>query len=189
MSENLIIKHCAPTLAGLKTGNLFTAAYETKEQLDKEIAHLNERLACRGIRVVRLRARMGRALIYIYRPAKLAGDLDRREAREILAQFGYTEAGKTTECINRLSQRICSCSDFPHEIGLFLGYPTEDVKGFIERGGQDCKACGYWKVYGDVSAAEEMFRKYEKCTCVYLKCLEQGRPFEKLAVRKAKIRS
>ena len=187
MSENLIIKHCAPTLAGLKTGNLFTASYESKEQLDKEIDRLNERLECRGIRVVRLRARMGRVLIYIYRPAKLAGDLDRSEAREILAQFGYAEADETADCINRLSQRISSCSDFPHEIGLFLGYPTEDVKGFIECGGQGCKACGYWKVYGDVSAAEALFRKYKRCTHVYLKCLERGMPFERLAVRKAGI--
>ena len=156
MSENLIIKHCAPTLAGLKTGNLFTAAYETKEQLDKEIAHLNERLACRGIRVVRLRARMGRALIYIYRPAKLAGDLDRREAREILAQFGYTEAGKTTECINRLSQRICSCSDFPHEIGLFLGYPTEDVKDSSNAADRTVR-------HADIGKCTGMYRPRRKC--------------------------
>ena len=25
MSEDLIVRHCAPTLAGLKTGNMFTA--------------------------------------------------------------------------------------------------------------------------------------------------------------------
>ena len=184
MSEQSIIKHCAPTLAGLKTGNLFTTSYKSKKQLDQEIERLNKRLSGRGIRVVRLRARQGRALIYIFRPGKLLGDLDSREARDILARFGYQEPDETASCIERLSRRISSCSDFPHEIGLFLGYPPEDVKGFIELGGQACKTSGYWKVYGDVQAAEKRFRQFTKCTCVYLDCLQRGIPFEKLAVRR-----
>ena len=35
MSEDLIIKHCAPTLAGLKTGNIFNASYESEDELDR----------------------------------------------------------------------------------------------------------------------------------------------------------
>ena len=132
MSENLIIRHCAPTLAGIKTGNLFTASYDSIEQLDDEIRRMNTRLKDKGLRIVRLRAKANRALIYVYRPDKLADDLEHRDAKAILARSGYRQAAESAEHIDMLSKRIEDSPEFPHEIGLFLGYPPEDVKGFIE---------------------------------------------------------
>ena len=184
MSENLIIRHCAPTLAGIKTGNLFSASYDSVEQLDDDIRSMNTRLKGKGLRIVRLRARDNRALIYVYRPDKLADDLERMDAKAILARSGYRQTAESAELIDMLSKRIEDSPEFPHEIGLFLGYPPEDVKGFIECGGQRCKACGLWKVYGDVCSAEKLFRKYHKCKCVYMECLKRGVPFEKLVVRR-----
>lgn len=187
MSEEMIIKHCAPTLAGLKTGNIFSASYDSEAELNHDIARLNDRIHHKNLKAVILRARSGRALIYIYRPNQLADDLNRCKAREILDRFGYVRSDRTERHIQRLAHRIHSCSGFPHEIGLFLGYPPDDVKGFIESGGKGCKSCGCWKVYGDVDAAEELFRKYNKCTCVYQQCLQRGIPFERLVVRKGNI--
>ena len=182
MSETLIIRHCAPTLAGIKTGNLFTVSYDSIDQLDEDIRRMNGRLKSKNLRIVRLRARDDRALIYVYRPGKLAADLGRKDAKAILARSGYRLVADPAEHIATLSKRINSCPEFPHEIGLFLGYPPEDVKGFIECGGQGCKACGLWKVYGDVSSAQKLFQKYHKCKSVYMNCLERGVPFEKLVV-------
>lgn len=31
--------------------------------------------------------------------------------------------------------------------GGVLGYPLEDVKGFIDNKGKNCESCGVWKVY------------------------------------------
>ena len=191
MSEDLIVKHCAPTLAGLKTGNMFTATFATQEQLDSEVQKLNHILADKGLRTTVLRischACCGkgciRALLYLYRPILLRSDLCTQEARDILLRFGY-EVTSPDECIRRLTDRICECDEFPHEVGLFLGYPPEDVKGFIEFGGQKSKASGYWKVYGDVDRAQRQFERFSKCTVVYLKCLERGLPISKLAVKK-----
>ena len=39
-------------------------------------------------------------------------------------------------------------ADFPHEIGVFLGYPLEDVVGFIRHRGKCFTCCGCWKSYG-----------------------------------------
>ncbi len=78
-------------------------------------------------------------------------------------------------------ERMRGREDFPHEIGLFLGYPPEDVYGFIHaRLGAKC--CGCWKVYGDVDAARRTFAKYRKCTKVYLRCRAEGRGMGRLAV-------
>ena len=54
--------------------------------------------------------------------------------------------------------------DFPHEIGLFLSYPPEDVRGFIENKACRFKCAGLWKVYGDEERAKELFRQYKRCT-------------------------
>lgn len=65
---------------------------------------------------------------------------------------------------------------------LFLGYPVEDVRGFIEQGSDRCKCTGCWKVYGDVRSAEKLFAKYDCCTACYLRQLAAGTPLDRLAV-------
>ena len=64
---------------------------------------------------------------------------------------------------------------FPHEIGVFLGYPLQDVKGFIENNGRNSKYTGLWKVYGDKAASIRMFKKYRKCFSVYSDLWRSGR--------------
>ena len=76
------------------------------------------------------------------------------------------------------SRRPC----FPHEIGLFLGYPLEDVQGFIENCGKNYRLCGCWKVYGDPQAALRCFARYEKCARVYLQCYQNGHSLSRLTV-------
>ena len=36
--------------------------------------------------------------------------------------------------------------EFPHEVGLFLSYPPEDVKGFIDHRANNFKCAGLWTV-------------------------------------------
>ena len=82
----------------------------------------------------------------------------------------------------QLIKRMCADEEFPHEIGLFLGYPPEDVRGFIENGAENCKCVGCWKVYGNVEAAKKTFAKYKKCTDVYSRQQANGKSVERLTV-------
>ena len=70
----------------------------------------------------------------------------------------------------------------PHEIGVFLGYPLEDVLGFIENGGRNCLSCGCWKVYSNECAALEAFARFEKCKAVYQRLFASGCPLTRLTV-------
>ena len=72
--------------------------------------------------------------------------------------------------------------EFPHEVGLFLGYPPEDVEGFIENKARSCKLTGYWKVYSDEEKAKKIFAKYSKCTRVYTEQYADGKTIERLTV-------
>ena len=69
---------------------------------------------------------------------------------------------------------------FPHEIGLFLDYPPEDVQAFIETGGEGCKLCGYWKVYHDVEAARERFACFDACRACLCRMLAAGNTISQL---------
>ena len=78
--------------------------------------------------------------------------------------------------------RVYSCGGFPHEIGLFLGYPIDDVISFIENKGKNFKCCGCWKVYHDEDNAKKTFEKYKKCTNIYCKKYLQGSSLKRLTV-------
>ena len=181
MPDSYLVCHCSPTLAGLKTGNIFTYRFSSLLELKDSIVRLNRRLSSKGIRVIPLRIRESTALIYVFRPKKLSADLNNTEAETLLEQFGYSPdlPGK---CITKLIGRLKDGNDFPHEIGLFLGYPPEDVKGFICHKNEGCKCIGCWKVYGDIEKAEDTFRKFKKCKSIYSAQLANGSSLERLTV-------
>lgn len=180
MQEELIVQLCSPTLAGLKTGSLFSCPYQSEQELLEEVRRLNRRLSPKGIRVLVMRVRR-RALIYVYRPSSLKKDLADESAAALLRGFGYS-VDCADRCVVQLIERLHTCPEFPHEIGLFLGYPPEDVRGFIENKAQDCKCVGCWKVYGDENEARRRFAQYKKCTDVYCACWQRGSSIERLTV-------
>ena len=181
MSEDYLVRNCAPTLAGIKTASLFTCPYKTRKELLEFVRQMNKRLHAKGLRVLPLRFSEKNALIYIYRPKKLSADLSDAAAAKLLEQCGYN-TGSCEKCVVRLVQKLRQQEEFPHEIGLFLGYPPEDVCGFIENKACGCKCVGYWKVYGDEAAARKKFAQYKKCTRVYCEQLAKGRDIERLTV-------
>lgn len=181
MPDDIIIRHCAPTLAGMKTGSLFTYRFEDAAQLRRTMRRLNARFRGKGVRVLPLRYQKDCALIYLYRPSRLSQDLGQEPARRILAQCGYC-VHAPQQMIRKLIARLNACGDFPHEIGLFLGYPPEDVLGFIENGARGYKCVGCWKVYGDEENAKKTFERYKQCTRLYCQCYEQGKSMERLTV-------
>ena len=180
MSEDVLVRNSSPTLAGLKTGSLFNLAFQNDTERECCLQEWNEILGKKGLRACPVRIRENRALIYVFRPARLARDLQNPEAAKILQERGYCPM-MPEQCLARLMERLKNADEFPHEIGLFLGYPPEDVEGFIqEPNGQ--KYTGIWKVYGDVRSARRIFESYKKCTEVYCRQFFSGVSLEKLAV-------
>jgi len=180
MSNETLIRCCAPTMARLKTGNMFSCAFDSREQMLKELRQLNQRLRRKGLRILPLRWRGGKTLLYLYRPRLLECDLRDPLARKLLSECGY-ENGSANLCLARLMDRLRREEDFPHEVGLFLGYPPKDVDGFMHRK-EHYKLCGLWKVYDDVEGAVRQFEKCRHCTEVYLRCYARGYSLDRLAV-------
>ena len=180
MSNEILIRCCAPTMARLKTGNMFSCEFDSREQMTEELRQLNRRLRQKGLRILPLRWRDGKALLYLYRPKLLERDLMNPLSGKLLTECGYMGSNANT-CLARLISRIRTEDGFPHEVGLFLGYPPTDVDGFMHRK-EECKVCGMWKVYDDVEGATRQFARCKHCTEVYLKCLSRGFSLDRLAV-------
>ncbi len=180
MSNEILIRCCAPTMACLKTGNMFTCAFECRKKMTDELRRLNQRLRQKGLRILPLRWQDGKALLYLYRPKLLERDLCDPLARRLLSECGYTHADANA-CLARLIARLRTEADFPHEVGLFLGYPPADVDGFMHRK-EEYKLCGFLKVYDDVEGAVRQFARCRHCTEVYMDCLSRGFSLDRLAV-------
>ena len=181
MSEEMVVRQAAPTLAGIKTGSLFPCPCAEKDVLLGEIRAFNRHYLSRGLCLLPLRFTEGKALLYLYRPAALQRDLRAQTAKALLADAGYP-CGSCGGCVARLVRRMREGAEFPHEVGLFLSYPPEDVKGFIDHRANDFKYAGLWKVYGDEEKARSLFEKYRKCTEIYCTLWQSGLKLEQLAV-------
>lgn len=184
MSDILLIEHCAPTLARIKTANLFSCSCGDARTLLCFLILWNKNLNSKDVYVRLMKKQGDRALIYVYRKSRLAEDLRNFRTRKYLQGFGYSEKDfeDLEQVLKKLRKRICTEKEFPHEIGFFLGYPPEDVVGFIENNGKNFKLCGCWKVYSDVREAERRFNMYKKCRDVYKKVFECGKTLDMLTV-------
>ncbi|MBQ8137359.1 MAG: DUF3793 family protein, partial [Clostridia bacterium] len=176
-----LITHCAPTLARMKTGSLFNLACPNMLCLKGEMDHLTPLLKEKGVGLTVLREKDGRFLLYLYRTQELKKTLQDQDTWAFLRQYGY-DTPDVDEAIGHLRQRLSQSDDFPHEIGVFLGYPLTDIQGFICNEGRNCLCCGYWKVYSDPTAAQRTFSRYRKCTEAYMRLFAEGCPLSKLTV-------
>lgn len=180
--ERSLIEHCSPTLASLKVGSLFSFLSPACGELHEQIDAVNGLLRSKGLTLMMARPMGERALCYLYRTSQLERMLADPQNAAFLRPLGYD--GADAGCaLERLCARLRESEDFPHEIGLFLGYPLGDVIGFIENKGKNCLCCGCWKAYTDACAARKLFDRFAKCTTVYKRLYHSGtRTLSQLAV-------
>lgn len=152
------VSQCAPFLKGMRTASVLNIEKEWVGELYCLIRPAG--ISCRILAV-----RESRCLVFVYRKERLKEALSVQEVRRFLLEYGYEDEG-IDKNITRLCARMSRYSKdeiaFPHEIGVFLDYPLEDVKAFIENNGKKCLFTGYWKVYHDPERARLTFLTYDK---------------------------
>ncbi|MCM1133474.1 MAG: DUF3793 family protein [Ruminococcus flavefaciens] len=169
--EKKLAFHMAPSLLGIKCANLISirkADFNITEHLD----YFNNKASAKKLEMKILCTYTDKVLIILYSRKLLKRQLD--EHRAILSDYGYPAELTIENALDRLAERIQDSGQFPHEIGIFLGYPVEDVLGFIENKGENYLLSGYWKVYGDAEQARRTFSNYDKCRKFLCNKLNQG---------------
>lgn len=166
-AEFTIGRHCGITFAGLKAASLVSIDSGEKGVL----AHIAEKFIKKGFCFVVLGGCQTKLLVYVYHLERLQQILFSREAIEFLRQCGY-EYSSVEEAIELLKKRMTG--EFPHEIGVFLGYPLSDVRGFIADP-NGCIMCGLWKVYSNAEEATKTFERYKRCSACICRHMQRGR--------------
>lgn len=113
-----------------------------------------------GVSFFELRHTEESILVLIYKPKLLGNSLFKKSSMKLLRDYGYTDDMSILECLEHLKSRYSfGC---PHEMGIFLGIPVDDVISFIENQGAKCLLCRYWKVYHNPRRAMCIFNAYDK---------------------------
>lgn len=174
----LMAMHCAPLMKKLAMANILTLS--KKEAVGIRALLKGTDISCRFLCV-----KGDKVVLYLYREKELFAYLQSETVRKFLKEYGYLEED-TGELIKKLSKRIRlygnGQTDFPHEIGVFLGYPLPDVKGFIENDGKNFAYMGYWKVYHNVQEAAKLFCRFDAERETAVREVIMGKTIEEIAV-------
>lgn len=167
--ERTLAVHSAPTLLGIKCANLISVAMDERDMREYQQEFENRS----GMQMLVLCQCRDRCLLYVYHEMLLKMQLWQPEILRFLAQYGYRNNMTVPEMLSHLAARM-QCGHFPHEIGIFLGYPLADVQGFIVNHGKNCLLCGCWKVYSNPESARRTFANYDRCRDILCDKLQQG---------------
>ena len=166
-TEYSLGKNCCMTFAGIKPASLITVRKNGRNDLERLARCFCRRGFCFEI----LRENTDRLVVYVYHEQRLRSVLFSEEIYDFLYGLGYRYMD-VGEAVERLRERMQG-DLFPHEVGVFLGYPLSDVKGFIAdpQGGRP----GYWKVYGNEEQALKIFSRYRKCSDCICRMMDGGK--------------
>jgi len=165
---------------GAKSGNLVSCSTACYGDLPEVIARFNRSLNGRDIYFKILCLYKQNYILFVYRRSMLENRLNQPCIKEFLARAGYLPEYDLDQKLEIIGEKIRQGRDFPHEIGLFLDYPFEDVIGFIRNKGKGYKINGCWKVYSDINRAQVMFRSYRRCREILCAGVEQGMTIQEI---------
>lgn len=178
--EEQLILHASPVISNIKASNMFSIPIEQASVVRDDFCMYCKLLSKKGLKMRFLYCKGRKVNVFIYNSQKLSEILSNKRIQIFLEKYGYPCKSSLEDMVNFLRKRIYSQSDFPHEIGFFLGYPTEDVFQFICKNGKNYKMCGCWKVYSDEQGAVHMFEAYEKIRTIFLSMAKSGIPVKKI---------
>ena len=167
--ENHLLYSTAPVLTGAKPSTLISFKQCYRDVWSELKKHINKAL---GLFVIELYECKETFSVLVYNKEALTVRVRSHAAKEVLAKYGYHHTANLYKLLLCLKRRFNECK-FPHEIGVFLGYPPEDVNTFIEKCGRDYLCCRYWKVYHNEEKAWETFRFIDQAKEMALSLLEQ----------------
>lgn len=151
---------------------------------DKELARISMKLHNTNISLIILCTCKKRHLVMVYRAKELEEHLRGKEVSDYLREFGYRRDDFISNLI-RLHQRMNGfynkMKEFPHEVGVFLGYPICDIKGFLENKGERYLHSGYWKIYGNLEETRKKFLSYDEAREIAIDEFLSGRELESIA--------
>lgn len=161
----------APLIHKKKLGSLISLTNNKrrlKDLWDKQKDYIGKLL---DLYFYELKVEEDRVLIYFYREERLRKKLNEKNIKLFLESYGYKDLSKPNEYFIILKERFSQTC--PVEIGVFLGYPLEDII-FFNRSSKNYKCLGYWKCFNNEQRALRTFRKYDASKICEMKKILQA---------------
>lgn len=176
--EQTVMRCGAPALCGIKPACLFSVRMPASGGSLEKIDEWNRSFSEDGIHIVPIRKDDDRILFFVYNRALLEECCGSRSALDYLRRKGYPVERGFDAVLSELLLRLFKCGEFPHEVGLFLGYPFGDVVQFERQAGRGFVYSGSWKVYSNKEAAVARMNLYKECreACLRLLCAGHSVP-------------
>lgn len=169
---SVIIRNAAPTIRKHKTSSLINFSNSNRNLNNIWEKYKNEVKGKLDVDYFELKKDATTTLVLFYNSEKINLSIRDKNNMEFLKRFGYNEDMDAAQCLLLLAKRFqYKC---PHEIGIFLGYPIEDVTSFVDCPNTKCKMVGYWKVYHDIESAEVIFSKYDEIKYAIIQLMMRG---------------
>ena len=168
--ETKLALQCAPIITGIKMANLLIVSMSDETEVRRILKKS-------GITYYRLLRMDNKTTFLLFHRPQLAEYLNDPEVQRMLQAEGYEDlslGGIFRTFQMRYQTHMQEKVGFPHEMGLLLGYPVEDVEGFILHKGKNALYSGYWKVYADVPAKKRTFESYESAKETLIQLLALG---------------
>lgn len=161
-----ILEKLGATIMGVKPAEILNVKNNESLVICKNFINEHPEL---GYLRIRKMQKEGRIQYIFFHKTCIEKTLNRKEKLEFLRDLGYPDKFSVKAYLNFLKVRLCS-EDFPHEIGLFLGYPFKDVLGFMGKTSLRLVTVKGWRYYGNATSslkkyntfksAKENFKKY-----------------------------
>lgn len=150
----------APTITKRKPSTLLTFSHNSRDLYNLWEIYKEETVARLKLDYFEIRKCSKRVLVIFFNRAVLLKTLLKTNNRNFLNSLGYPGELDLKEYLVLLKSRFeMNC---PHEVGIFLGIPLEDVESFIENRGKGCLLNSYWKVYHNPKRARSIFASYDR---------------------------
>lgn len=178
--EKFLIYNASLVISGVKPSATVTIIKDNDNLYHKWIKYGREFLKNIDIQYIDLRENDNALIILIYNKAQLGHYLLKDEHRSFLIKIGYSPNGTLEDYLAMLKVRYKQFN-CPHELGIFLGFPLDDVRDFMECSNKKCLQCGYWLVYNNLNEAKKTFSKFDKVKEHTVNCILKGQPSNQVA--------
>ena len=176
--EYQLALQAAPVLKGIKIANLILILTGREDSFYPLVTEL-------GLSAFKLGTVDEKTVFLLYRRKMLEKYLRIEDNLSFLRKMGYEE-NDLYLMLKKLSERYLDCTlrgeQFPHEMGIFLGYPLDDVQAFIQNKGRNYLLVGHWMVYFDLEAKKRIFESYDRAQEEMFRQMAKGHGLKELCL-------
>lgn len=153
-----LIENLAPLVMGIKPSVLMNVSYNDEVNWSKfKILFTRPK----ALEIREIRKLNGQLQVMFYQKDLLDSVLSQRAIQQFLRSLSYPTHYSLDNYLQVLKDRIVS-GKFPHEIGVFLGYPLKDVLGFMGLQPLPYTKTQGWRIYGEERPSNEVYENYRK---------------------------